>query len=43
MASGWRLAEFDEGLVDEAWLARKPQWAGFRARPVSFAMVWQRG
>ena len=25
-AAGWTLVEMDEGLVDEAWLAKKPQW-----------------
>jgi SAM-dependent methyltransferase len=41
-ASGWRLREMDEGVVDEAWLAKKPQWQRYAGHPVSFAMVWQR-
>lgn len=36
-------AAMDEGVVDEAWLARKPQWARYRFHPVSFAMIWRRG
>ena len=34
-ARGWRLLEMDEGLIDEAWLAKKPQWEKYRNRPVS--------
>ena len=41
-ASGWRLLEMDEGVVDEAWLAKKPKWRQYAGHPVSFAMVWQR-
>ncbi|MGH7396946.1 MAG: class I SAM-dependent DNA methyltransferase [Candidatus Rokuibacteriota bacterium] len=40
-ASGWWLAEMDEGLVDEAWLRKKPKWEAYRGLPISFAMVWQ--
>jgi SAM-dependent methyltransferase len=39
---GWSLLEMDEGLVDEAWLRKKPKWEAYRNLPVSFAMVWQR-
>lgn len=42
-AVGWRLAEMEEGLVDEAWIAAKPKWAARRGRPVSFALVWEKG
>lgn len=41
-AAGWSLAEMDEGVVDEAWIAKKPKWAKYRFHPVSFAMVWKR-
>ena len=41
-ARGWRLLEMDEGLIDEAWLAKKPQWEKYRNRPVSFSLVWKR-
>lgn len=40
-AAGWRLAELEEGLVDEAWIAAKPKWANREGRPVSFAFVWE--
>jgi SAM-dependent methyltransferase len=40
--AGWTLAEMDEGLVDDAWLAKKPKWARYRSHPVSFAMVWRK-
>ncbi|HEX5263036.1 MAG TPA: class I SAM-dependent methyltransferase [Phenylobacterium sp.] len=39
-AAGWRLAEMEEGLVDDAWIEAKPKWAIHRDRPVSFALVW---
>jgi SAM-dependent methyltransferase len=42
-AAGWRLREMDEGLVDEAWLRKKPKWDIYAGLPVSFAMVWRRG
>jgi SAM-dependent methyltransferase len=41
-AAGLTLAEMDEGLVDEAWLATKPKWERYRGLPISFAMVWRR-
>jgi SAM-dependent methyltransferase len=31
-----------EGLIDDAWIARKPKWEAYRDRPVSFAMVWDK-
>jgi SAM-dependent methyltransferase len=40
--AGWRLAELEEGVVDDAWIAAKPKWADRRHRPVSFAFVWER-
>jgi len=40
--AGWTLTEMDEGLVDEAWLAKKPKWERYRGLPISFAMVWRR-
>ena len=40
--AGWTLQGLDEGVVDEAWLAKKPKWARFRHHPVSFCMVWRR-
>ncbi len=41
-ASGWRLDEMHEGLIDDAWIARKPKWSALRHHPVSFALVWRR-
>ena len=41
-AAGWRLAELEEGVIDDAWVAAKPKWAAFRHRPISFAFVWER-
>lgn len=41
-AAGWALAEMDEGVVDEAWLAKKPRWERYRFHPVSFCLVWRR-
>ena len=41
-AVGWSLLEMDEGLVDEAWLRKKPKWEIYRGLPVSFVMVWAR-
>ena len=40
-ASGFALLEMDEGVIDEAWLAKKPKWRSYAGRPVSFAMVWR--
>jgi SAM-dependent methyltransferase len=40
--AGWALVEMDEGVVDDAWIAKKPQWERYRSHPVSFAMVWTR-
>ena len=40
--AGWRLAEMDEGVVDDAWIAKKPKWERYRFHPVSFSMVWRK-
>jgi SAM-dependent methyltransferase len=40
-ACGWSLIEMDEGLIDEAWLRKKPKWQRYAGLPVSFAMVWR--
>ena len=39
---GWTLLEMDEGVVDDAWLAKKPKWRQYLGHPVSFSMVWRR-
>ena len=41
-ACDWSLREMDEGLIDEAWLRKKPKWEAYFGVPVSFAMVWQK-
>lgn len=41
-AAGWALLEMDEGLVDDAWLAKKPKWEVYRGLPISFAMTWRK-
>jgi len=41
-AAGLRLIEFDECVIDEDWLKRKPKWRPYMNWPVSFAMVWQK-
>jgi SAM-dependent methyltransferase len=41
--AAWTLKEMDEGLIDEAWLGRKPQWSKYQHRPVSFVLAWQLG
>ena len=40
-ACGWLLREMYERLIDEAWIARRPQAAPRKDWPVSFACVWQ--
>jgi SAM-dependent methyltransferase len=42
LEAGWALVEMHEGVVDDAWLVRKPKWERYRSRPVSFVMVWER-
>jgi SAM-dependent methyltransferase len=41
-AGGWSLLEMEEGLIDEAWLRKKPKWERYFGIPISFAMVWKR-
>lgn len=41
-AASWTLREMDEGVVDEEWLAKKPNWQRFFHHPVSFSMVWRK-
>ena len=41
-AAGWRLAELEEGVIDDAWIAAKAKWERYRHRPVSFAFVWEK-
>lgn len=39
---GWALAEMQERLIDDTWLALKPKWARFKHQPISMAFVWQK-
>jgi len=41
-SAGWSLLEMDEGLVDDAWLLKKPKWEAYRGLPISFAMAWRK-
>jgi SAM-dependent methyltransferase len=38
---GWSLLEMEEGLIDEAWLRKKPKWEVYAGLPISFAMTWR--
>lgn len=40
-AGRWTLVEMKERVIDDDWLALKPQWERFRAQPVSSALVWR--
>jgi SAM-dependent methyltransferase len=40
-AAGWSLRELEEGLIDDAWVRKKPKWASYFGWPVSFALVWR--
>jgi SAM-dependent methyltransferase len=42
-AAGWSLREMEEGLIDDAWVRKKPKWAGCVGWPISFAIVWRLG
>jgi len=42
LSAGWTLTEMHEQVIDDRWIARKPQWASLRDVPVSFAAVWRR-
>ena len=39
-AAGWTLAEAEERLIDDAWVALKPKWDALRGTPIAFAFVW---
>jgi hypothetical protein len=41
-AAGWTLQDMEEGLVDQAWLLKKPKWQAYLGLPISFMMVWRR-
>jgi SAM-dependent methyltransferase len=41
-AAGFALAELRERVIDDAWLALKPQWERLRGQPLAFAFGWRR-
>ena len=41
LGAGLALAELQERVVDEEWVALKPKWERFRDHPVSFVFVWE--
>jgi len=42
LEAGWSLIEMHEGIVDEEYVARKPNWERYMNWPISFAMVWRK-
>jgi SAM-dependent methyltransferase len=40
-AAGLSLHAMDEGVVDDAWIARKPKWSRYLREPVSFLMRFE--
>src|SRR5262249_10608568 len=42
LGAGWALAEMQEQLIDDAWVALKPKWERLRNHPIAFAFVWQK-
>lgn len=42
LANSWSLVEMHEGLIDEAWILKKPKWGVYRNRPISFVAVWRK-
>lgn len=41
-AAGFTFSEMEEGLIDDAWIAKKPKWEIYRQHPVSFVFVWRK-
>lgn len=41
LESGWALSEMREGLINDRWLAVKPEWERFRDHPISMAFAWR--
>lgn len=42
MGAGWTLAQMEEQVIDDRWIAAKPSWSRYREVPVSFLFVWRR-
>jgi SAM-dependent methyltransferase len=40
--NGLELVEFDERIVDSAWVARHPRWLKHMNYPISYVLVWQK-
>jgi SAM-dependent methyltransferase len=40
--AGFALAELQERVIDDEWIALKPKWERHRDHPISFAFVWSR-
>jgi hypothetical protein len=41
LAAGWSLIEMHEGIIDEEYVASKPNWSRYMNWPISFAIVWR--
>jgi SAM-dependent methyltransferase len=41
-ANALSFVAFDEGLIDAAWLAKKPKWQKYEGLPVSFVVAFRR-
>ncbi|WP_199740248.1 class I SAM-dependent DNA methyltransferase [Saccharopolyspora rhizosphaerae] len=42
LGAGWRLADLQENVIDDTWLAVKPKWERFRNHPFSAAYTWRK-
>lgn len=42
LCAGWTLVEMKEQVIDDAWLALKPQWERFRRHPISVVFAWRK-
>ena len=40
--AGWTLAEMDEAVIDQSWVAVRPGFAKYQNWPLSFCMVWSK-
>jgi SAM-dependent methyltransferase len=38
--AGFTTIELHEGVIDDDWIRRKPQWQAYLDWPISFAWVW---
>jgi SAM-dependent methyltransferase len=42
LAAGWNLAEMQEQVIGDAWIALKPKWERLRGHPITAAFVWRK-